>query len=149
MPAASSVGEATDATAALTAELTAVSEALAACLSAGDAEKVAELAGERYLGQLFGSSVPLSKESYIAVATGLTPVPTRIVAVEESLRSRRTAPRRSSLRWSATSICKGEWTYVQLTRDDRPAGRSLWQVAERDGRCRRHRRRGGAGDDRR
>jgi hypothetical protein len=129
LPAASPVADTTDAAEALTAELTAVSEALAACLSEGDAKSVAELAGERYLGQLFGSSVPLSKESYIAVATGLTPVPTRIVAVEEVTP---VSPERATAvvtQVVGNQYLKGEWTYVQLSRDERPAGRSLWQVA--------------------
>jgi hypothetical protein len=129
LPVASPAANGTDSTAALNAELTAVSEALAACLSAGDAEMVAELAGERFLGQLFGSSVPLAKESYVAVAAGLTPVPTQIVAVEEVMS---VSPERATAvvtQVVGNQYLKGEWTYVQLSRGERPAGRSLWQVA--------------------
>ena len=128
-PAASPVASGTDSTAALNAELTAVSEALAACLSEGNAETVAELAGERFLGQLFGSSVPLSKESYIAVASGLTPVHTRIVAIDEVTAI---SPERATAvvtQVVGNQYLRGEWTYAQLARDVRPAGRSLWQVA--------------------
>ena len=64
----------------LTEELTAVAESLAACLSEGDAETVTELAAERYLGQLFGSSVPFSRDDYVAIASELTPIPTRIMS---------------------------------------------------------------------
>src|SRR5690606_15843347 len=63
-------------------ELKSAADALAACLSAGDVEMVVRLAGERYLGQLFGSSVPMPREEYIALAQALTPVPTRITQLE-------------------------------------------------------------------
>lgn len=129
LPMASPVAGGTDSTAALSAELTAVSEALAACLSDGDVDMVAELAGERFLGQLFGSSVPLSKESYVAVAAGLTPVHTKIVAVEEVTS---VSPDRATAvvtQVVGNQYLSGEWTYVRLDRDARPAGRSLWQVA--------------------
>jgi hypothetical protein len=128
LPAASPVTS-SDPAAALSAELSAVSEALAACLSDGDAKMVAELAGERFLGQLFGSSVPLSKESYVAVAAGLTPVSTRIVAVEEVTP---VAPDQATAvvtQVVGNQFLQGEWTFVQLAREARPAGRSLWQVA--------------------
>jgi hypothetical protein len=129
LPAASPVLQNADPTAALTSELTAVSEALAACLSAGDVETVAQLAGERFLGQLFGSSVPLSKASYIAVAAGLTPVPTRIVAIEDITS---VAPDRATADVTqvvGNQFLHGEWTYVHAPSDERPDGRSLWQVA--------------------
>jgi hypothetical protein len=129
LPVASPVTNGTDSTAALSAELAAVSEALVACLSEGNAETVAELAGERFLGQLFGSSVPLSKESYIDVASGLTPVHTKIVAVEDVTSA---SPDRATAvvtQVVGNQFLRGEWTYVQLARDARPAGRSLWQVA--------------------
>jgi hypothetical protein len=129
LPDASPAAGTPDPSTALTAELTSVAEALAACLSDGDAEMVAELAGERFLGQLFGSSVPLSKESYIAVAAGLTPIPTRIVAVEEVTP---VAPDQATAivtQIVGNQYLGGEWTYVQVPRDARPTGRSLWQVA--------------------
>jgi hypothetical protein len=129
LPAASPVVSDSDSTAALSAELTAVSEALAACLSDGDVDMVAELAGERFLGQLFGSSVPLSKERYVAVAAGLTPVPTKIIAVEAVTS---VSPDRATAvvtQVVGNQYLGGEWTYVRLARDARPNGRSLWQVA--------------------
>src|SRR5262249_13380634 len=128
LPAASPVAATLDPTAALTVELTAVSEALAACLSAGDADTVAQLAGERYLGQLCGSSVPLSKASYIAVATGLTPVPTRIVALEDVTL---VSPDRATANVTqvvGNQFLRDEWTYEHVPPEARPVGRSLWQV---------------------
>jgi hypothetical protein len=98
-------------TAALRNELTAVSEAIAACLSEGNAKTVTKLADERYLGQLFGSSVPLSSEEYIAIAKELTPIPTRIIAVDaitEPAADRATA---TVTQVVGNQLLQAEWTF--------------------------------------
>ena len=68
-PVATPVQPAADPAELLAEELTGVAESLAACLSTGDAETVTQLAAERYLGQLFGSSVPFSRDEYVAIAS--------------------------------------------------------------------------------
>ena len=129
-PGAATPGPASaDSLAALTDELTAVSEALAECLSAGDAETVVQLAGERYLGQLFGSSVPLPKAEYVAIAAQLTPVPTRIVSVAEV--TRRDEDRATAIvtQVVGNQLMQAEWTFQQAPRGERQPGRSPWQLA--------------------
>jgi hypothetical protein len=109
-------------------ELTAVSEALAACLSAGDVQTVTELAGERYLGQLFGSSVPFSAADYVAIAAELTPLPTRIVALSEVAQPAADRATATVTQVVGNQLLKAEWTFEQATGDERPRGRSAWKL---------------------
>jgi uncharacterized cupredoxin-like copper-binding protein len=67
-------------------EIQDAAEQLAACLTENDAEAVVQLASERYLGQLFGSSVPLSASDFISIARSVSPTPVRIVSVEDVTR---------------------------------------------------------------
>jgi hypothetical protein len=110
-------------------ELTAISESLAACLSAGDVEAVTWLAGERYLGQLFGSSVPFSRDDYVAIASALTPIPTRIVALEDVSRSG--ADRATALvtQVVGNQILRAEWTFEPAPSGERRTGESVWRLA--------------------
>ena len=128
-PAATPVQSAPDPVALLAEELTAVSESLAACLSEGDAEMVTQLASERYLGQLFGSSVPFSREDYLALASDLTPIPTRIVAVEDVTLS--TDDRATALvtQVVGNQLMRAEWTFELAPPDERSAGESRWRLA--------------------
>jgi hypothetical protein len=118
-----------DPQAVLATELANVSVALAACLSAGDAEMVVQLAGERYLGQLFGSSVPLSRQEYLTVAAGLSPTPTRIVGVDDVTQA---APDRATATVTPVvghQLTRGEWTFEPAPRGERSARQSAWRVA--------------------
>jgi hypothetical protein len=128
-PAATPVPPTPDPLTTLTGELTAVSEALAACLTAGDAETVAQLAGERYLGQLFGSSVPLTAEDYLAVTAGLTPIPTRIVSVTGVARPDPDRAVATVTQVVGHQLFQAEWTFEQVPSGERPAGRSAWRLA--------------------
>jgi hypothetical protein len=127
-PAATPVVAAPDPIALLTQELTAVAESLAACLTEGDAETVTQLAGERYLGQLFGGSVPLPKEEYIAIAGQLTPIPTRIVAVEDVVQA---ADDRATALVShvvGNQLLRAEWTFEHAPGGERDAGQNPWRL---------------------
>lgn len=113
----------------LRSELRAVADALAACLSAGDAEMVTRLAGEQFLGQLYGSSVPFSREDYLAIASELTPIPTRIVAVadvEQTSENRATA---AVTQVVGNQLLRAEWTFTQATGRDRADDETAWLVA--------------------
>lgn len=68
---------------ALADAITSTAEQLAACLSENEAAAVVQLASERYLGQLFGSSVPLSVEDFLSISQSVSPTPVRIVSVED------------------------------------------------------------------
>ncbi|MDQ2653554.1 MAG: hypothetical protein M3Z20_11005 [Chloroflexota bacterium] len=67
----------------LAEDITDTAEQLAACLSDNNAAAVVQLASERYLGQLFGSSVPLSVDDFISISQSISATPVRIVSVED------------------------------------------------------------------
>ncbi|HEX2282472.1 MAG TPA: hypothetical protein VHG52_12005 [Thermomicrobiales bacterium] len=110
-------------------ELTAVAESLAACLSTGDAETVTELAAERYLGQLFGSSVPFSRDEYVAIASELTPVPTRIVSLEEVTLADDDRAMALVTQVVGNQLLRAEWTFEPAPSGERRAGESRWRLA--------------------
>lgn len=110
-------------------ELTAVAESLAACLSAGDARGVTDLAGERYLGQIFGSSVPLAAAEYRAIASTLDPVPTRILAVEETARPAEDQATAIVTQVVGNQVLRAEWTFVPAARGERRADRVPWKLS--------------------
>ena len=113
----------------LAEELTAISESLATCLSEGDAETVTQLASERYLGQLFGSSVPFSREDYLALASELTPIPTRIVSVEDVALSGDDRAMALVTQVVGNQLLRAEWTFEPAPGDERREGESLWRLA--------------------
>ncbi len=132
LPAATPPGAtpvAPDPAALLLDELTVVSESLAACLTAGDEEAVTHLAGERYLGQLFGSSVPLSREDYLAISAELSPVPTRIVSLEDVERLNDNQAKAIVTQAVGNQLQRAEWTFEQTPRDERQAGSNGWILA--------------------
>jgi hypothetical protein len=110
-------------------DLTAVSQALAACLTVGDAETVVELAAERYLGQLFGSSVPLSAEDYLAITADLTPVPTRILSVDEVTQPTEDRAVAVVTHVVGNQLMRAEWTFETAPQGERPADAVPWRVA--------------------
>ena len=65
-------------------ELTATAQALGACLSAANAETVADLATGAYLGQLFYPGQTLSRDAFLASADQLLPVRTDVRKVENA-----------------------------------------------------------------
>ena len=113
----------------LSEELTAVAESLAACLSAGDAETVTELAAERYLGQLFGSSVPFSKDEYVAIASGLTPVPTRVISLEDVSPSGDDRATALVTEIVGNQLLRAEWTFEVAPSGERRSRESRWRLA--------------------
>ena len=128
-PAATPVQPAPDPVALLAEELTAVAESLAACLTEGDAEAVTQLAAERYLGQLFGSSVPFSRDEYVAIASGLTPIPVRIVSLEEVTPAGDDRATALVTQVVGNQLQRAEWTFEPAPSDERRAGESPWRLA--------------------
>ncbi|MER3436152.1 MAG: hypothetical protein C4346_00100 [Chloroflexota bacterium] len=63
------------------AQVEAVIRALAACLTAGRPEVVADLVTERFLGQMYGGGDRLSREEYLALSQTLPTIPLTILAV--------------------------------------------------------------------
>lgn len=116
------------AAATLADELTSVARALAACFSEGDAETVAMLATENYLGQLYGGGVPLAREDYLALADQLDSVETEIRAVRDV--EQESAERASAEVISVVGrqLLQSRWEFVQTAEDERPRGRVRWQV---------------------
>jgi uncharacterized cupredoxin-like copper-binding protein len=113
----------------LSDELTAVAESLAACLSTGDAKTVTELAAERYLGQLFGSSVPFSRDEYVAIALELTPIPTRIVSLENVTPSSDDRATALVTQVVGNQLQRAEWTFEPAPSGERRSGESRWRLA--------------------
>jgi uncharacterized cupredoxin-like copper-binding protein len=113
----------------LTEELTVVAESLAACLSGGDAETVTQLAAERYLGQLFGSSVPFSRDEYVAIASELTPIPTRIVTLEDVTPTGDDRATALVTQVVGNQLLRAEWTFEPAPSGERRTGESLWRLA--------------------
>jgi hypothetical protein len=128
-PVATPVQPAPDPVALLAEELTAVAESLAACLSAGDVEAVTQLATERYLGQLFGSSVPFSKDEYVAIASELTPVPVRIVSLEDVTPDGDDRATALVTQVVGNQLLRAEWTFEPAPSGERRPGESSWQLA--------------------
>jgi uncharacterized cupredoxin-like copper-binding protein len=126
---ATPVQPAPDPAALLSEELTAVAESLAACLSAGDAETVTELAAERYLGQLFGSSVPFSKDEYVAIASQLRPIPTRIMSVEDVTPSGDDRATAVVTQVVGHQLLRATWTFEPAPDGERRARESKWRLA--------------------
>lgn len=112
----------------LATALTAVSESLAACLSAGDARTVTELAGARYLGQLFGASVPLSPEEYIATAATLRPIPSRVVSVTDVTQVSDDQATAIVTEVVAHQVLRSQRTFERVARTGRATGSKGWQV---------------------
>ena len=128
-PVATPVQPARDANELLAEELTAVAESLAACLSEGDVETVTQLAAERYLGQLFGSSVPFSREQYEAIASQLTPVPVRIVSLEDVAPSGDDRATALVTQIVGNQLLRAEWTFEPAPGGERRSRESTWRLA--------------------
>jgi len=110
-------------------ELTGVAESLATCLSEGDAETVTQLAAERYLGQLFGSSVPFSRDQYEAIASELTPIPVRIVSLEDVTPAGDDRATALVTQIVGNQLLRAEWTFEPAPSDERRARESTWRLA--------------------
>jgi hypothetical protein len=114
---------------ALKQELTAVSDALAACLSAGKSDTVVALAGERYLGQLFGSSVPMSKQEYVAMTSGVRPVPTRIVSVTDVVAGADGRATATVTQVVGNQLLSAQWQFEPAPANERRRGQTTWRLA--------------------
>ncbi|MBA2518946.1 MAG: hypothetical protein H0V24_04725 [Chloroflexia bacterium] len=112
----------------LTAELTDVAQALAACLSAGEAELVATLATERYLGQLYGGDIPLPREDYLALATDLDPIPTVIRAVQNVVAEGDDRATADVTAVVGRQLLVSRWSFVLAPAAARDDDESRWQV---------------------
>jgi hypothetical protein len=128
-PVATPVQRATDPVEFLGEELTAVAEALAACLSEGDVETVTQLAAERYLGQLFGSSVPFSRDEYVAIASELTPIPVRIASLEDVTPSGDDRATAQVTQIVGNQLLRAEWTFEPAPSGERRARENRWRLA--------------------
>jgi hypothetical protein len=113
----------------LTVELTAVAEALAACLSSGDGETTTLLAAERYLGQLFGGSTPLPRGEYVIIAEQLTPVPTRIVSLLDVVQLVDERAEATVTQVVGNQLLRAEWTFEHAPAGDREPGENPWRLA--------------------
>jgi hypothetical protein len=112
-PVATPVRPAPDPAALLAEELTAVAESVAACLSEGDAETVTQLAAERYLGQLFA----------------LTPIPTRIVSLEDATPAGDDRATALVTQVVGNQLLRAEWTFEPAPSGERRAAESVWRLA--------------------
>jgi hypothetical protein len=128
-PGATPVQPAPDPVELLAEELTGVAESLAACLSEGDTETVTQLAAERYLGQLFGSSVPFSRDQYEAIASELTPIPVRIVSLEDVTPAGDDGATALVTQIVGNQLLRAEWTFEPAPSGERRARESRWRLA--------------------
>lgn len=110
-------------------ELSATANALATCLSAGDSATVIELAGERYLGQLFGSSVPLSASDYQAITAELRPVPVRIASIEEATMTDNDHATAVVTQVVGNQVLRATWLFERAPRGARRADQNPWKIS--------------------
>ena len=110
-------------------ELSAAADALAACLSTGDSATVIELAGERYLGQLFGSSVPLSAADYQAITAELRPVPVRIESVDEATLTDNDRASAVVTQVVGNQVLRATWFFERAPRGARRADQNPWKLS--------------------
>ncbi|MCA9878946.1 MAG: hypothetical protein KC442_14235 [Thermomicrobiales bacterium] len=111
LPMASPVATPVAETDALAEEITSTAEQLAACLSENEAAAVVQLASERYLGQLFGSSVPLSVDDFLAISQSISPTPVRIVSVEDVARTAEDRATATVTQVVGSQLIEATWTF--------------------------------------
>jgi plastocyanin len=112
----------------LETELLATARALAACLSDGPPETVADLATEDYLGQLYAGGEPLAIEDYLLLAPDLNPIPVRILDVTDA------AERGGDATAEVVSVVGNqllteEWRFTTDEVSGRSGAASRWRVA--------------------
>jgi hypothetical protein len=112
----------------LAPELTAVAHALAACFSQGKASTIVNLATERYLGQLYGGGIPLSREDYLKLAPDLDPVPTVIRSLRDVRLDKSGHATADVVSVVGKQLLRSRWTFVQAPRAARKPGRTAWRV---------------------
>ena len=84
---------------------------------------------DRYLGHILGSSVPFSRDDYVAIASELTPIPTRIVSLEEVTASGDDRATAVVTQVVGNQLQRAEWTFEPAPGDERRAGESRWRLA--------------------
>lgn len=97
---------------ALQTDIERVVDALAACLSAGQYETVAELATDRYLGVLAGTGGVLTDDAYIALVQSLPVVPVTIRAIADVRREGTNTAGADVVYVVANQLVHGRWTFV-------------------------------------
>ena len=97
----------------LAAEVEGVARALAACLTAGDAETVVALVTEGYLGQAYGGGEPLTADQYLAFAGDLPPLVTEIRAFGDIRAEGADRVSADVVYVIANQLRHGRWTFVR------------------------------------
>lgn len=64
-------------------QISALVDSLGACLTAGNAQAVAELVTDRYLGDAYGAGQRMTREDYLALAPSAPIVPVTVVSVDQ------------------------------------------------------------------
>ena len=108
------------ATLALQADLDLLIHALAACLSTGQQQTVAQLATGRYLGVLAGTGGLLTPETYVALAQDLPTVPVTIREVGDVQLVEDDEASADVVYVVANQLLHGRWTFVRVRQPDEP-----------------------------
>jgi hypothetical protein len=115
-----------DANSELTDQLGAIARALGACLSAGKADAVADLATDDYLGQLYSLGGPLPRADYLKLAPQLGPIPTDVRAVKNAAPDGADRATAVVTQVVGNQLLESRMTFI---RNANPApGASPWQV---------------------
>ncbi|HKG25042.1 MAG TPA: hypothetical protein VKB09_05295 [Thermomicrobiales bacterium] len=104
--------------AATTAAIERTVRTLAACLTAGESETVAQLVTERYLGAVYGGGGSLSREDYLTLAPDLPDV---AVTVSDVTDVRVESDRRANAEVATVvgnQLVRGRWSFVQAATGD-------------------------------
>jgi hypothetical protein len=104
--------------AALDADLDLLVRALAACLSTGQHQTVAQLATGRYLGVLAGTGGVLTPEIYVALAQDLPTVPVTIRAIGDLQLVADDEATADVVYVVANQLVHGRWTFVRVPQEE-------------------------------
>ncbi len=111
------------------AALEATVRALAACLSEGNSDVVAELASGRYLGLLVGLGESLTAEEYVALAAGLPVVPVTVRSVSGAAINPSGVATAEVVYVVANQLVRARWTFVPVPATEAtPAVDTRWRV---------------------
>ncbi len=111
------------------AELEATVRALAACLSAGESDVVADLASERYLGILAGIGEPLTAEEYAALVADLPVLPVTVRSVSGATIDPSGVATAEVTYVIANQLVRSRWTFApEPVTEATPAMDTRWRV---------------------
>jgi hypothetical protein len=108
----------------LEVDITATTRVLGHCLSEGKADVVSGLTGDLFRGQLLGSMEAVDSNTYVALASTLTPLPYAILSIEDIHGTGRTTAEATVTYSVAHQLRKGVWTYKLVT----SGVESVWTV---------------------